>query len=342
MKSSDERIDKGMQAWLFDLAKKWNWTPQYTADHLDDKDREIENREIWYPELALLLRRENWTISEFKEIAKQCYTLRGPFFPIRLNRLLEHEHEAKSAISILTQEIPDNSNECAERINKFVVTARLLGFTRPDNKPDNAGAALLASVLLTALYPWKFVDYRTERWYKFADLLTYPKLSLDVSYGEKIVWASDFAKEISHTQTFKKYWSHLGEPYWVIAGLCWHGPEPKKPTYTEEGFSEGRLIERRHKYRERNSTIVDEAKQQAYDRDPLLRCEVCGFSFKETYGERGEQFIEAHHKIPLAELTGKTKNKVEDLALVCSNCHAMIHRRDPTLTMDELREVLLI
>lgn len=337
---SSDRLDNALKAWLNEFASKWGWSPQYAADHMDDKDREIENREIWYPELALLLRRENWTISEFKEIAKQCYTLRDPFFPIRLNRLLEHEHEAKSAVSTLTQGIPENSNESAERINKFVVTARLLGFSKPDNKPDNAGAALLASVLLTALYPWKFVDYRTKRWYKFADLLAYPKLSIDVSYGEKIVWAGDFAKEISHTKTFKKYWSHLGEPYWVIAGLCWHGPEPVKPIFIDEGFSEGRVVERRHKYRERSSKVVDEAKQRAYGKDPLLRCDVCGFSFVETYGDRGEGFIEAHHKIPMAELKEKTRTKVKDLVLICSNCHVMIHRRNPTLTLDELRDML--
>ncbi|MBU0959988.1 MAG: HNH endonuclease, partial [Proteobacteria bacterium] len=60
-----------------------------------------------------------------------------------------------------------------------------------------------------------------------------------------------------------------------------------------------------------------------------LRCEVpgCGFNFSDVYGEIGEKFAIVHHLTPLSDLnpTGQ-RNSIADLAVVCANCHAMIHR----------------
>jgi 5-methylcytosine-specific restriction protein A len=62
--------------------------------------------------------------------------------------------------------------------------------------------------------------------------------------------------------------------------------------------------------------------------DGRLLCEVpnCGFDFEVTYGQIGEGFIEVHHLRPLSEADGPTVTSLDDLAIVCSNCHAMIHR----------------
>ncbi len=43
----------------------------------------------------------------------------------------------------------------------------------------------------------------------------------------------------------------------------------------------------------------------------------------------GSDFIEGHHTVPISELKGEVKTKVKDVALVCSNCHRMLHRRRP-------------
>jgi hypothetical protein len=63
--------------------------------------------------------------------------------------------------------------------------------------------------------------------------------------------------------------------------------------------------------------------------DGNLRCEVpgCGFNFSNVYGEIGERFAIVHHRTPLSDLipTGQ-RNSIDDLAVVCANCHAMIHR----------------
>lgn len=69
-----------------------------------------------------------------------------------------------------------------------------------------------------------------------------------------------------------------------------------------------------------------------------LACEVCGFDFEAVYGELGRGFIECHHVVPLSE--GQRKTSLRDLALVCSNCHRMAHRRRPWPAVAELRALL--
>lgn len=108
-----------------------------------------------------------------------------------------------------------------------------------------------------------------------------------------------------------------------------------------DGFPEGKLKERLHLARERNAELIRRAKEEASRLNGSLRCMCCGFDFFEKYGELGKGYIEAHHTKPVSELheDGET-TKVEDLALVCSNCHRMLHRRRPWLKMHELVKLL--
>lgn len=99
---------------------------------------------------------------------------------------------------------------------------------------------------------------------------------------------------------------------------------------------EGKLKYVLHKSFERNATLVNNLKTHRKQIDPMLRCEICGFSFIEKYGDIGDGFIEAHHKIPLSTLEDSTITRENDLILVCSNCHRMLHKTNPTLTIQEL------
>ncbi len=108
----------------------------------------------------------------------------------------------------------------------------------------------------------------------------------------------------------------------------------------EESFPEGREVYELHRARERNSRVIKVAKRKRIKADSLLRCEICGFSFVETYGQLGQGFIEAHHTIPVSQLSGEIETKVEDIALVCSNCHRMLHRHRPWLDMTGLEGLI--
>lgn len=97
---------------------------------------------------------------------------------------------------------------------------------------------------------------------------------------------------------------------------------------------------------------VREITVNAYERDPRARaeclkshgydCEICKFSFEKVYGELGKNYIHVHHKIPLFIRQGQYQvDPKTDLIPVCPNCHAMLHRSNPPMSPDELKEIYL-
>lgn len=85
---------------------------------------------------------------------------------------------------------------------------------------------------------------------------------------------------------------------------------------------------------ERNSLIAKKVKKyKGY------KCEACGFDFKSKYGEVGNHFIEAHHLKPVSTLDiGMTKiNIKDDFAVLCSNCHSMIHKLEDPSNLKDLK-----
>jgi 5-methylcytosine-specific restriction protein A len=92
---------------------------------------------------------------------------------------------------------------------------------------------------------------------------------------------------------------------------------------TVEALTEIRRY-RMHARIERNPRAVREAK-----RHHGTRCQVCDMSFAEIYGKIGEGFIEAHHLRPIASLEEGVPvqyNVGSDFAVLCANCHRMIHK----------------
>lgn len=68
------------------------------------------------------------------------------------------------------------------------------------------------------------------------------------------------------------------------------------------------------------------------------KCAVCSFDFEEFYGSIGHNFIHVHHIVPLSEIgRDYVLDPIKDLAPICPNCHAMIHRTRPILTINQLK-----
>lgn len=99
----------------------------------------------------------------------------------------------------------------------------------------------------------------------------------------------------------------------------------------------------RNELTSRNSKIVRLAKSQAFSNNGgRLICECCSFDFLSFYGQLGSGFIECHHKFHIS--MGQRKTKLEDLALVCSNCHSMLHRKlenGSYHTIETLKEIII-
>ncbi|RQZ39661.1 DUF3427 domain-containing protein [Burkholderia sp. Bp9090] len=72
-----------------------------------------------------------------------------------------------------------------------------------------------------------------------------------------------------------------------------------------------------------------------------LKCSVCDFDFRIQYGELGENYIHVHHLRPISEIgTTYQLDPLNDLRPVCPNCHAMLHRQKPPLSIESLRELV--
>ena len=71
-----------------------------------------------------------------------------------------------------------------------------------------------------------------------------------------------------------------------------------------------------------------------------LFCEICGFDFFSIYGSIGEDYIEVHHKKPISKMKEGEKTNLKDVAVVCANCHRMIHRKKPWLTIEQIKKML--
>lgn len=104
----------------------------------------------------------------------------------------------------------------------------------------------------------------------------------------------------------------------------------------EDDAPEGRLLMRVHRSHERSSTLRARKKALALATTGALRCEVCELDFSERYGARGEGYIECHHTVPVSQLRPGHRTKLDELALVCANCHRIIHRGS-LITVADLR-----
>lgn len=70
-------------------------------------------------------------------------------------------------------------------------------------------------------------------------------------------------------------------------------------------------------------------------------CTVCGFNYGNFYGEIGAGFIEVHHLKPVSESSAEYSiNPVRDLRPLCANCHRIIHKTRPVLSIEELQKIV--
>lgn len=110
----------------------------------------------------------------------------------------------------------------------------------------------------------------------------------------------------------------------------------KKQTLKRKKFLEGRKISKH---------------VNVYERDPRARkaclehygyiCIVCKFNFEKIYGEIGKEYIHVHHEKELSMIDESYEiDPIEDMKPVCPNCHAMIHRKRPAYTIEEISKIL--
>ena len=198
--------------------------------------------------------------------------------------------------------------------------------------PDDSKFRILSELhetdtkeILWTYSPTKRDRKNEERQRRFESM--YGSLQTRTSLPSGDISLDDFLQDLLNIAEFRKIADDLSRAY---------------SQKESEVFPEGRRIERLHKARERSSRLVALAKEKySKANGGKLPCEVCGFDYRQKYGERGTHFVEAHHKVPLKKLDElkSKKTKVEDLAMVCANCHRMLHR-NPLMSIEDLRKIL--
>ncbi|MEI2796162.1 HNH endonuclease [Pseudoxanthomonas sp. F11] len=103
--------------------------------------------------------------------------------------------------------------------------------------------------------------------------------------------------------------------------------------------TEGKVKIRIHRHKERDAKLVKLAKKKFRLTYGKLFCECCGIDFEDTYGPLGSEFMEAHHRVPLSTIEENVATTVDDLAMLCANCHRMVHRLK-SCSIEDLRQIL--
>lgn len=140
----------------------------------------------------------------------------------------------------------------------------------------------------------------------------------------------EIVRKINVVQQRKIY-----EEFAIIAKV-----DTRENSFPEEVNGPGTLLE--GKVRSVNVNI--------YERNPVARtrcieyygctCYVCGFDFSEVYGKLGRGFIHVHHEIEISTIGSEyVVDPVNDLKPLCPNCHAMIHRKSPAYSIEEIKNV---
>ena len=123
--------------------------------------------------------------------------------------------------------------------------------------------------------------------------------------------------------------------YWLF------GNQESGPSIGEKEVIEGHRLLKLHKVKERKPEIVRCKKKVVLKATGRLLCEACDFDFAAFYGKIGVGVADCHHRAPLGDLDGEVPTRLEDLAIVCPNCHRILHRSRPMMKVEDLRLLIM-
>ena len=108
-----------------------------------------------------------------------------------------------------------------------------------------------------------------------------------------------------------------------------------KKTIDAKEAIEGDRYKAEASFRKRSYALIEAKKAQSDG-----HCEICRFSFRESYGLTDRDCLVAHHINPIAERSKASKTTLDDIALLCPNCHAVIHSFDKLLSLEKLKHIV--
>ena len=218
-------LDIKIKKWLENLAEENGQTIDEFVKELA-KD-EIENRKNTLPKLKEILEKFPTDLQKLREASKENNNLSDHWLRLRMKAIWENS-KSQEIFERFVNEFPESDEDAASRIDEFVTKiVELLTDSPNEERFSPPDAKILTSVILSSLYPDRFVDYKKKRWIKLTNDIGISAFT-DKNQNE-IIEAGNIAKLISETDTFKKYWKYE-HPLQTVASLCW--------TLKDKGVSE--------------------------------------------------------------------------------------------------------
>lgn len=218
---SGQTTDAILRELLEIIARDRGTDLQGAADYLiDNPDKEIiEIRKELFEALQPVLKTSPLDIRKINEVINQNNILFGGYISVRLQLKDFLDNPASSdLIEDLLREFKDGNK--VDSVNSFVEKATDLAFKDKAGRGQSANALVLASALLSAVYPEAVVDFRYERWKKMVNLFHISDAGEPGDTpGEKLLWGCKVAKILTSTPTFQNYLAKATEPLWTAAGL---------------------------------------------------------------------------------------------------------------------------
>ena len=134
----------------------------------------------------------------------------------------------------------------------------------------------------------------------------------NVSQTDRAVWA-EFGAQPEAVQS---------QASLIRAGIA--ALESAEPASPDTEFAEGRIVTALHSHREREPKLRERL-LSARRVGGKLFCEMCGAPPRSPNAGINEACFEVHHIVPLS-YTGTRITRLSELALLCANCHRLLHR----------------
>ena len=111
------------------------------------------------------------------------------------------------------------------------------------------------------------------------------------------------------------------------------------PFITGEVAIEGGRALATHLRRERSRQLTEAKRRTQIAEQGQLQCEGCDLTAAQLPKKIGEACFEVHHRAPLGSMLAASATKLNDLAILCANCHRLIHRTNPLINVKALRKL---
>lgn len=197
------------------------------------------------------------------------------------------------------------------------------------------------SAPVSGFVAWGILEQDAKRWEKRGDWtgryfakvgpLRAPRKPVPLSEARRAIKSWAYLKSAQGTVTVPS--QHSDRLLELLKGVS---RKPRESSFVEVSDVEGLTSEVRALRRSRSSRLRKVALQRAQG-----MCEVCRRDYSRLMQGQGIRVLQVHHKAQLSTHDEPRKTSLDDLAVVCANCHLLIHMnpRQP-LAITELRRQL--